>query len=87
MPGRVAAGTAIAPRLSGERLSVRLLAVSARRVADKALRASELRFRTLAQAMPDQMRTATADGKLNPFNGRVFDDAGSSFEQLAGDGV
>ncbi|WP_180279437.1 hypothetical protein [Massilia psychrophila] len=28
-------------------------------------RASELRFRTLAQAMPDQMRTVTADGKLN----------------------
>jgi PAS domain S-box-containing protein len=75
-----------ARRLSGERFSVLFLEVSARVAADKALRASEQRFRTLAQAMPDQMWTATADGKINWFNDRVFDYSGDMFEQLAGDG-
>ena len=75
-----------ARRLSSERFSVLFVEVSARMAADKALRASEQRFRTLAQAMPDQMWTATADGKLNWFNDRVFDYSGDAFEQLAGDG-
>ena len=75
-----------ARRLSGERFSVLFVEVSARVIADKALRASEQRFRTLAQAMPDQMWTATAEGKLNWFNDRVFDYSGASFGELAGDG-
>ncbi|MDB5916993.1 MAG: domain S-box [Massilia sp.] len=74
-----------ARRISSERFSVLFLEVSARVAADEALRASEQRFRTLAQAMPDQMWTATAEGKLNWFNDRVFDYSGDTFAQLAGD--
>jgi PAS domain S-box-containing protein len=75
-----------ARRLSPQRFSVLFLEVTARVAADTALRASEQRFRTLAQAMPDQMWTAIADGKLNWFNDRVFVYSGDGFEQLAGDG-
>jgi PAS domain S-box-containing protein len=75
-----------ARRISSERFSVLFLEVSARVLADQALRASEQRFRTLAQAMPDQLWTATAEGKLNWFNDRVYEYSGDNFEQLAGDG-
>jgi PAS domain S-box-containing protein len=75
-----------ARRQSPQRFSVLFLEVTARIAADKALRASEQRFRTLAQAMPDQMWTAGADGKLNWFNDRVFTYSGSGFAQMAGDG-
>jgi PAS domain S-box-containing protein len=75
-----------ARRLSAERFSVLFVEVTARVAADKALRASEQRFRTLAQAIPDQMWTAAADGKLDWFNDRVFEYSGFAFEQLAGDG-
>lgn len=75
-----------ARRLSAQRFSVLFLEVTARMAADKALRASEQRFRTLAQAMPDQMWTATPDGKLNWFNDRVFVYSGDGYQQLAGDG-
>ena len=74
-----------ARRQSPERFSVLFLEVTARVAADKALRASEQRFRTLAQAMPDQMWTATADGKLNWFNDRVFVYSGYGLDQLGGD--
>ncbi|MDB5936236.1 MAG: hybrid sensor histidine kinase/response regulator [Massilia sp.] len=75
-----------ARRQSPQRFSVLFLEVTARVAADKALRASEQRFRTLAQAMPDQMWTAGADGKLNWFNDRVFTYSGFGFAQLVGDG-
>ncbi len=74
-----------ARRQSPQLFSVLFLEITARVAADKALRASEQRFRTLAQAMPDQMWTASADGKLTWFNDRVFDYSGLTFSQLAGD--
>ncbi|WP_426176408.1 response regulator [Massilia sp. TWR1-2-2] len=75
-----------ARRQSPQLFSVLFLEITARVAADKALRASEQRFRTLAQAMPDQMWTSGADGKLNWFNDRVFDYSGRGFSQLDGDG-
>ncbi len=75
-----------ARRLSPNRFSVLFLEVSARVAADMALRASEQRFRALAQAMPDQMWTAVADGQLNWFNDRVLEYSGQGAGQLAGDG-
>ncbi|MES2756985.1 MAG: response regulator [Pseudomonadota bacterium] len=75
-----------ARRQSAQLFSVLFLEITARVAADKALRASEQRFRTLAQAMPDQMWTATADGKLNWFNDRVFEYSGHGFDSLVGDG-
>ncbi|MET0857926.1 MAG: response regulator [Telluria sp.] len=75
-----------ARRQTAEHFSVLFLDISARVAADNALRASEQRFRTLAQAMPDQMWTAGADGNLNWFNDRVFEYSGLGFAQLAGAG-
>ena len=51
-----------------------------------ALRESEAQFRTLAEAMLNQVWTATPDGKLDWFNGRVFDYSGLALEALLGDG-
>ena len=50
------------------------------------LRASANEFQTLAEAMPNQVWAATPDGKLNWFNGRVFQYSGRAFNDLAGDG-
>ncbi|MET3131720.1 PAS domain S-box-containing protein [Oxalobacteraceae bacterium GrIS 1.11] len=66
--------------------AVLFLDVSARKAADAALRQSEQRFRTLAQAMPHQMWAADAAGQFTWFNQRVFEYAGLDFEAMAGDG-
>lgn len=50
------------------------------------LRASESQFRTLAQAMPNQVWTATADGLLDWFNPRVYEFSGLSSGVLDGAG-
>jgi PAS domain S-box-containing protein len=56
------------------------------KVAEIKLRASESQFRSLAQAMPNQVWTAAADGLLDWFNPRVYDFSGLSPGVLDGAG-
>ena len=53
--------------------------------AEKALRESEEKFRTLAEAVPHHVWTARPDGLLNWFNPRVYEYAGAAVGQLDGD--
>ncbi|RYZ60111.1 MAG: PAS domain S-box protein, partial [Proteobacteria bacterium] len=53
---------------------------------EAALRAREAQFRTLAQAVPNQVWTATNDGRLDWFNNKVLSESGVSPRDLAGDG-
>ena len=53
--------------------------------AEQALRQSEAEFRTLAEALPHHVWTATSDGSLNWFNPRVHEYAGSGPGELDGD--
>jgi PAS domain S-box-containing protein len=55
------------------------------RVADAAVRESEARFKTFAQAMPNQVWSATPDGLLDWFNDRVFAFSGLTFDDLCGE--
>ncbi|MCE9658860.1 MAG: PAS domain-containing protein [Burkholderiales bacterium] len=48
--------------------------------------ASEARFRTLAQAMPNHVWTAPADGLLDWFNDRVYEFSGAARGSLDGQG-
>ncbi|SFD02439.1 PAS domain S-box protein [Massilia yuzhufengensis] len=50
--------------------------VSARVAAEEAMRSSEALFRTLAQALPNQVWSAPPDGVLDWFNDRVYDYSG-----------
>ncbi|MDB5661766.1 MAG: domain S-box protein [Sphingomonas bacterium] len=59
--------------------------ITRRKAVEQALRASEAQFRTLAQAMPNQVWTATAQGTLDWFNDRVFDFTGRGLADLAED--
>jgi PAS domain S-box-containing protein len=54
------------------------------RAAQEAQRESEARFRTYAQAMPNQVWSATPNGELDWFNEQVFVYAGLAFNDLAG---
>ena len=60
--------------------------ITDRKVADDTIRESESRFRMLAQAIPNQVWTASPDGKLDWLNQKVYDYSGLSEEQLLGDG-
>ena len=53
--------------------------ITERRVAEEAVRASAAQFRTLAQALPDQVWTVTPDGRIDWCNDRVH--------QFRGDGI
>ncbi len=53
--------------------------------AEQALRQSEEEFRTLAEAVPHHVWTASPDGLLNWFNPRVHEYAGSSPGELDGE--
>ncbi len=68
----------------------RLLSVSrditARQFADAALRESEARFKTFAQAMPNQVWSATPDGAIDWLNDKTFEYSGRTFDELKGDG-
>jgi PAS domain S-box-containing protein len=68
----------------------RLLSVSRditeSRRSELAMRESETRFKTYAQAMPNQVWSATPDGQLDWFNDQVFSYSGLAFEDLAGSG-
>jgi PAS domain S-box-containing protein len=60
--------------------------VTAAHDAVAALRDSEAQFRTLAQAMPNQVWTATPDGELDWFNDQTYAYAGLDRAALAGQG-
>jgi PAS domain S-box-containing protein len=60
--------------------------ITLRKSAEVSLRESELRFKVLAQAMPNQVWTAAPDGRLDWFNDRIFDYSGMTFHDLVGDG-
>ena len=58
--------------------------VSERVLAERGLRASELRFRNWAQAMPNHVWSARADGTLDWFNERVYAYSGAAHGELDG---
>jgi PAS domain S-box-containing protein len=60
--------------------------VSRRRAMEDDLRASELRFRTLAEAVPPIVWKAGRDGEVNYFNQRWFDATGLSPDESMGAG-
>ena len=60
--------------------------ISERRRVDRALRASEQRYRDLADAMPLVVWTAQPNGELNYYNQRWFDYTGLTLEQTSGAG-
>ena len=62
------------------------LDVSSLKAAEQALLESETRFETFAQAMPNQVWSATPDGQLDWFNNQVFSYSGLAIEDLAGSG-
>jgi len=70
--------------LDGDRFAVLFLEITERRAAEERLRASEEEFRTLAQAMPNQVWTATPKGALNWFSDRVYSYTGETLESLQG---
>ncbi|MEO8523471.1 MAG: PAS domain S-box protein [Caldimonas sp.] len=69
-----------------ERLVAVCRDITERKEADEHLRASEMQFRTLAQAMPNHVWTAPADGLLDWFNDRVYDYSGAAPGSLDGQG-
>jgi PAS domain S-box-containing protein len=60
--------------------------ITERKRAEAALVASEAQFRTLAQAMPNQVWTARPDGMLDWFNERCLSYSGRTAAELAGTG-
>ena len=80
--GRLVAGLNGKPgTLSGVSLDI-----SSLKAAEHALRESESRFETFAQAMPNQVWSATPDGMLDWFNDQVFSYSGLTVAELAGNG-
>jgi PAS domain S-box-containing protein len=73
---------------AGEVISMRGVAhdITDAKTAEATLRESEARFRTLAQAIPNQVWTAAADGELDWFNEKTFDYSGFSEAELIGSG-
>ena len=59
---------------------------SAQKRAEEQLRASEAQFRTMAQAVPNHVWTAPADGHLDWFNDQVYAYAGAAPGSLDGAG-
>jgi PAS domain S-box-containing protein len=60
--------------------------VNERRTADEALRVSEAQFRSMAQAVPNHVWTAPANGELDWFNDRVYEYSGAKQGSLNGEG-
>jgi len=63
-----------------------VLDISVQKLAEEKLRASELLFRTMAQAMPNHVWTAPADGRLDWFNDQVYAYSGATPGSLDGSG-
>ena len=62
------------------------LDIGPRKFAEIALAESEARFKTFAQAMPNQVWSSTPDGRLDWFNEQVYAYSGLSFGDLEGTG-
>lgn len=60
--------------------------ITEQRKAERAIQASEKRFRLLADSMPHHIWTGDAKGNLNYFNQSVFDYSGLTLEQINRDG-
>jgi two-component system, chemotaxis family, CheB/CheR fusion protein len=60
--------------------------ISVRKGIEEALRASEARFRTVADNVPQVIWTNDGDGTANYFNRRWYDYTGLSYEESAGPG-
>jgi len=58
--------------------------VTDRLVAERAVHESEEKFRTFAQAMPNQVWSAQSDGELDWFNDRVYEYSGAAQGSLDG---
>ncbi len=78
-PVRDEAGTVIGIFVQGNDVTERVRA-------EAAVRASEARLRTFAQAMPAQVWAADAAGQLDWFNEKIFAYSGLPLEELLGDG-
>jgi PAS domain S-box-containing protein len=85
-PGWVLIRGRLVPGIHGQsgRMSGVSLDISDLKLAEQALLESEARFKTFAQAMPNQIWAATPDGQLDWFNDQVFLYSGLTFEDLAG---
>jgi PAS domain S-box-containing protein len=62
------------------------LDIGAQKAAEQALVESEARFKTFAQAMPNQVWSSTPDGRLDWFNDQVYSYSGLAFLDLRGTG-
>ncbi len=60
--------------------------ITERIAAERAVRASEGQFRTLAEAMPNHVWTSPANGQLDWFNSRVYEYSGAAPGELDGEG-
>ena len=58
--------------------------ITDRKLADAALQESELRFRTMANAIPQLAWIAEPDGCITWYNQRWYDYTGTTFEQMKG---
>lgn len=63
-----------------------VLDISAQKRAEERLRASEAQFRTMAQAMPNHVWTASPRGQLDWFNSQVYEYSGARPGTLDGEG-
>ncbi len=75
-----------ARKTAPDQFAVLFLDITARRGTEAALRKSEATFRSLAQAMPNQVWTATADGMLDWVNERTLAYSGIGVDMLLGEG-
>ena len=78
-PLRDASGAVFATFVEGNDVTERV-------AAERALRASEARFRTFAQAMPNHVWAAREDGSVEWINDRVYEYAGAERADLLGHG-
>ncbi len=58
--------------------------ITGRKQAEEALRASEERFRTMANSIPQLAWSARADGSIEWYNGRWYEYTGTTLEQMQG---
>ncbi|MEO6927340.1 MAG: PAS domain-containing protein [Rhodanobacter sp.] len=75
-----------ARKTAADQFAVLFLDITARRAVETALRKSEATFRSLAQAMPNQVWTATADGMIDWVNERTLEYWGPDADVLMGEG-
>ncbi|MFZ1677890.1 MAG: chemotaxis protein CheB [Saprospiraceae bacterium] len=73
----------IAKETGGEKLILLVISdITEKRIIEKELKKSELKFRQLADLMPQKVWTATAEGNFNYLNSCWFDYTGLTFDEL-----